>query len=57
MRAAAAWAQSLPAGAARAWAASNVFHQWKQFDDQAAREWWAALPAEEQDLTHHGRGK
>jgi len=55
--AAAGWARSLPPGEARAWAASNVFHQWKQFDDKAAREWWAALPAEERDLTRHGQGK
>lgn len=46
-QAAAAWAQSLPPGDARAWAAVNVFDQWRQFDETGARVWWESLPAEE----------
>jgi hypothetical protein len=45
-RAAADWAQSLPPGDARAWAALNVYNHWRQFDETAARAWWASLPAE-----------
>lgn len=49
--AAAAGARSLPPGESRAWAAVNVFDQWKQFDTAAARTWWESLPAEERNLT------
>jgi hypothetical protein len=45
-RAAADWAQSLPPGDARAWAALNVYNHWRQFDEMAARAWWTSLPAE-----------
>jgi hypothetical protein len=50
-RAAAAWANALPPGDARAWAAVNVFDQWRQFDETGARTWWESLPAEERALT------
>ena len=50
-RAAAAWAAALPSGGARAWAAVNVFDQWRQFDETSARTWWESLPAEERART------
>lgn len=49
--AAATWAESLPPGDTRAWAAVNVFDQWRQFDEQNARAWWESLPAEERART------
>lgn len=50
-RAAAAWAATLPPGEARAWAAFNVFEQWRYFDETNARTWWESLPAEERART------
>ncbi|MFN0126713.1 MAG: hypothetical protein ACKV19_08515 [Verrucomicrobiales bacterium] len=50
-RAAAAWANALPPGDARAWAAINVFDQWRHFDESGARVWWESLPAEERART------
>jgi hypothetical protein len=49
-RAAAAWADTLPAGEIRGMAAANVFEQWRHYDNDAASAWFDTLPAEERTL-------